>query len=238
MKIAVCMKRVPDTATRLNFAQDGTSIDTSEVQWVISPYDEYAIEEALRIREQIGEGSVTAISVGPESSTKELRKALGMGADDAVLARALRDFEDGAASDKARHESALFARQHSIARLTDAATVAEFHERLARQAETDDWFAHGARAIAGASPLSLAVVHRQLSDDPKLSIEQVFKRELAMAIACTRRPDFAEGIRALLVDKDKNPQWTPTTLDAVTSEQIAAHFTLPDDYAQHPLADL
>ncbi|HIO66430.1 MAG TPA: electron transfer flavoprotein beta subunit/FixA family protein, partial [Planctomycetes bacterium] len=42
MKIAVCMKRVPDTATRLSFASDGTSIDTSEVQWVISPYDEYA----------------------------------------------------------------------------------------------------------------------------------------------------------------------------------------------------
>ncbi len=86
MKIAVCMKRVPDTATRLSFASDGTSIDTSEVQWVISPYDEYAIEEALRIREQHGEGTVTVVCVGPESSTKELRKALGMGVDDAVLA--------------------------------------------------------------------------------------------------------------------------------------------------------
>lgn len=159
-------------------------------------------------------------------------------ADDARLAGALRDFEDSAASDHARRDSPVFARQHTIARLTDTATIAEFKDRLARQAETDDWFAHGARAIAGASPLSLAVVHRQLSDDPKLSIEQVFKRELAMAIACTRRPDFAEGIRALLVDKDKNPQWSPATLDAVTPEQIAAHFTLPDDYAQHPLADL
>ncbi len=86
MKIAVCMKRVPDTATRLTFAPDGQSVDTSEVQWVISPYDEYAIEEALRIRERHGEGSVTVITVGSESSTKELRQALGMGVDDAVLA--------------------------------------------------------------------------------------------------------------------------------------------------------
>ncbi|MBT5738459.1 MAG: electron transfer flavoprotein subunit beta/FixA family protein [Planctomycetes bacterium] len=86
MKIAVCMKRVPDTATRLTFAPDGQSIDTSEVQWVISPYDEFAIEEALRIRERHGEGSVTVITVGTESSTKELRQALGMGVDDAVLA--------------------------------------------------------------------------------------------------------------------------------------------------------
>ena len=159
-------------------------------------------------------------------------------ADDAVLARALRDFEDAEASDKARRESALFAHQHTIARLTDTATVAEFQKRLTAQAGTDDWFAHGAKAIAGASPLSLAVVHRQLASDPKLSIEQVFQRELAMAIACTRRPDFAEGIRALLVDKDKKPQWSPATLDAVEEQQIAAHFALPDDYAQHPLADL
>ncbi len=86
MKIAVCMKRVPDTATRLTFSADGKSIDTSEVQWVISPYDEHAIEEALRLREKSGDGSVTVITVGPDSSTKELRQALGMGADDAVLA--------------------------------------------------------------------------------------------------------------------------------------------------------
>ncbi|MES1952456.1 enoyl-CoA hydratase/isomerase [Salinisphaera sp. S4-8] len=159
-------------------------------------------------------------------------------ADDTVLARGLREFEDIAESDNARRESMLFANQQTIARLTDTHSVAAFTQRLTAQAEADDWFAYGAKAIAGASPLSLAVVHRQLARDPKLSIEQVFQRELAMAIACTRRPDFAEGIRALLVDKDKNPQWSPATLDAVTPEQIAAHFTLPDDYAQHPLADL
>ncbi len=86
MKIAVCMKRVPDTATRLTFAADGKSVDTSEVQWVISPYDEYAIEEGLRIRERAGEGTVTAITVGPEGASKELRQALGMGVDDGILA--------------------------------------------------------------------------------------------------------------------------------------------------------
>ncbi|MGE4620138.1 MAG: electron transfer flavoprotein subunit beta/FixA family protein [Planctomycetota bacterium] len=86
MKIAVCMKRVPDTATRLTFAPDGQSVDTSEVQWVISPYDEYAIEEALRLRERAGQGSVTVITIGPDGASKELRQALGMGADDGVLA--------------------------------------------------------------------------------------------------------------------------------------------------------
>lgn len=86
MKIAVCMKRVPDTATRLAFGSDGKSVDTSEVQWVISPYDEYAIEEGLRLRERAGEGSVTVINIGPEGTSKEIRQALGMGADDGILA--------------------------------------------------------------------------------------------------------------------------------------------------------
>ena len=84
MKIAVCIKRVPDTATRLNFAADGTSLDQSEVQWIISPYDEFAVEEGLRLKEKFGEGSVTVITCGPATATKELRQALGMGADDAV----------------------------------------------------------------------------------------------------------------------------------------------------------
>jgi len=84
VKIAVCIKRVPDTATRLNFASDGTSLDQSEVQWIISPYDEFAIEEGLRLKEKSGEGSVTVITCGPSAATKELRQALGMGADDAV----------------------------------------------------------------------------------------------------------------------------------------------------------
>ena len=86
MKIAVCMKRVPDTATRLTFSAEGKSIDTSEVQWVISPYDEYAIEEGLRLRERAGEGTVTVITVGPESASKEIRQALGMGVDDGIQA--------------------------------------------------------------------------------------------------------------------------------------------------------
>lgn len=159
-------------------------------------------------------------------------------ADDAVLARALRDFEDAAATDDARRESALFAHQSQIARLTDVATVAQFQDRLRAQAETDDWFAHGAKAIANASPMSLAVVYRQLARDPKRSIEDGFRRELAIAIACTRGPDFAEGIRALLIDKDKHPQWSPATLAEVDEAAVAAHFALPSDYGEHPLADL
>lgn len=159
--------------------------------------------------------------------------------DDARLAQTLRGFENRHGAETARRESALFAHQDAIARIDDAATVAEFIDRLNAAAENDAFFEHGAKAIASASPLSLAVVHRQLAGDPKVSIEQVLQRNYAIAVACTRRADFAEGIRALLVDKDKKPAWTPATLAEVLDTDVAAHFALPDDHdGPHPLADL
>ena len=55
MKIAVCVKYVPDTAIRVKIAADGKSVDLSDVTYVVNPYDEFAVEEALQIREKLGE---------------------------------------------------------------------------------------------------------------------------------------------------------------------------------------
>jgi len=66
---------------------DGKTIDDSGVKYVMNPYDEYALEEALRLKEESGEGTVTAITVGPEEARETLRSALAMGADDGVLLR-------------------------------------------------------------------------------------------------------------------------------------------------------
>lgn len=86
MRIAVCIKRVPDTETRIKIASDGKAIDETGVKFVVNPYDEFAIEEALRLKEVAGEGSeVTAITLGPDSAQEALRTALAMGADRAVL---------------------------------------------------------------------------------------------------------------------------------------------------------
>jgi electron transfer flavoprotein beta subunit len=84
MNIIVFIKQVPDTATRIKIASDGKGIDEGEVTWIISPYDEYALEEALRIKESKGAGKVTAVSAGPERAATSLRNALAMGADDAI----------------------------------------------------------------------------------------------------------------------------------------------------------
>jgi electron transfer flavoprotein beta subunit len=83
MKIAVCVKQVPDTETRVRIAPDGKGIVESDVNWVVSPYDEFAIEEALRIKEKSG-GEVVLVALGPDRVQSALRSGLAMGADAAV----------------------------------------------------------------------------------------------------------------------------------------------------------
>ncbi|MFC1724126.1 electron transfer flavoprotein subunit beta/FixA family protein [candidate division KSB1 bacterium] len=84
MKIAVCMKSVPDTESRIKIVPETNWIDESDLKFIINPYDEYAIEEALKVKEAAG-GEVTIISIGPERALTEVRKGLAMGADKATL---------------------------------------------------------------------------------------------------------------------------------------------------------
>lgn len=84
MEIVVLLKQVPATESIIAVAGDGKSIKTDDLKWVISPYDEFAVEEALQIREAQG-GKVTILTVGPDKATEAIRTALAMGADEGVL---------------------------------------------------------------------------------------------------------------------------------------------------------
>ncbi|MCL4547165.1 MAG: electron transfer flavoprotein subunit beta/FixA family protein [Bacteroidetes bacterium] len=84
MKIAVCVSHVPDTAAKINIGSDGKTIDSNGVTYVVNPYDEFAIEEALKTKEKLG-GETVAISLGSDANKETLRKALAMGIDNAVL---------------------------------------------------------------------------------------------------------------------------------------------------------
>lgn len=85
MKAVVCVKRVPDTEARIRVAANGTEIEGAGVKYVMNPYDEFAVEAALKVREAEADGVVTALAVGPVEVTETLRNALARGADDAVL---------------------------------------------------------------------------------------------------------------------------------------------------------
>lgn len=84
MKVAVCINHVPDTETKIKVGPDNLSIDKAGVNFMLSPYDEIAVEEGLRIRDKF-KGDVTAISLGGDVHKETLRKALAMGVDKAVL---------------------------------------------------------------------------------------------------------------------------------------------------------
>jgi electron transfer flavoprotein beta subunit len=84
MNSLVAIAYVPDTETKIKIAAAGTAIDESDVKWIVSPYDEFALEEAIRTKEAKGAGNVTVVSVGPERAKTGLRECLARGADEAV----------------------------------------------------------------------------------------------------------------------------------------------------------
>ena len=92
MNLAVCLKRVPDTTTKVKIGSDGKSIDPQGVEWSISPYDELAIELALRLKEKAG-GEAVGITVDPDGNDVALRKALAIGLDKGILIKAGVNFD-------------------------------------------------------------------------------------------------------------------------------------------------
>ena len=87
MKILVCISHVPDTTSKINFTDNDTKFDTNGVQFVINPHDEYSLTRAMWFKEKQG-ASVTVVNVGPKTTEPTLRKALAIGADDAIRVEA------------------------------------------------------------------------------------------------------------------------------------------------------
>ncbi|MBL7033778.1 MAG: electron transfer flavoprotein subunit beta/FixA family protein [Candidatus Delongbacteria bacterium] len=85
MKAIVCMKQVPDTESRITINPEKTGVEQGDFSYIIGPYDEYAIEAALQLKEAAGEGEVVLLSVGDPSIKSTLQKGMAMGADRSVL---------------------------------------------------------------------------------------------------------------------------------------------------------
>lgn len=84
MNIYVCIKQVPDTETKIKLNAESTGIDTAGIKWIMSSFDEFAVEEALRLREKNPGSTVTVLSAGPVRVVETIRTALAMGADHAI----------------------------------------------------------------------------------------------------------------------------------------------------------
>ena len=87
MKILVCITHVPDTTSKISFTDNNTKFDQTGVQYIIGPYDDYALARAIELKDQHG-GTVTALNVGEAETEPTIRKALAIGADDAIRVNA------------------------------------------------------------------------------------------------------------------------------------------------------
>ncbi len=83
MKIGVLVKQVPDTETKIRVTGDGSGIETGDIKWIMNPYDEFAVEEALQLKQKEG-GEVIIFSLGPDRAQEAIRTALAMGAERGV----------------------------------------------------------------------------------------------------------------------------------------------------------
>ena len=127
----------------------------------------------------------------------------------------------------------------------DRINTAVGHDRLQDMAprlaalatDADPWLAQAGHTFATGSPTSAALGLAMQRRARHLSLADTFRLELQASVGCCAHPDFAEGVRALLIDKDKQPRWQPATLADVTPEWIAAHLA-PRFTGPHPLADL
>lgn len=126
----------------------------------------------------------------------------------------------------------------------DAITALTDHENLNaldaawRSALPEEpWLAKAVQAYRSGSPTSAALIWQQWQSSGSLSLAEVFRTEWVLSSQCARHPDFPEGVRALLIDKDQSPHWQPAQLADVSPQWLAAHYAMPAGMTQ-PLADL
>ncbi|MBE0488158.1 MAG: enoyl-CoA hydratase/isomerase family protein [Halomonas sp.] len=117
----------------------------------------------------------------------------------------------------------------------DAATAVK---RILSDTRDDRWLAANRQRLADGCPLSAQLVWRMLARHAHSSLADAFRDELVLSVQCCRQGDFVEGVRALLIDKDKSPRWSHSDADGVPEETIQALFTSPWDSESHPLRDL
>ncbi len=158
-------------------------------------------------------------------------------ADRAALARLLADQAGSHSGDMWPQRSRVRAHFDTINALMAGENLSEIAGRLRNLKSDDAWLQAAVAGFARGSPTSAALAFELWQRVPRMSLVEVFRLEYWASLGCCANDDFREGIRALLIDKDKAPKWSPSTLDAVTRAHIDDHLRARFDSA-HPLATL
>ncbi len=154
----------------------------------------------------------------------------------AVLSRYLR----GVQADLKDYSIASNVRNHFdfMQKVTEGDSLLEIASALRDADAGDPWIARGRKAFFHGSPTSMHVIFELDRRARRLSLKEVFQLEYDVSMQFTAHPDFAEGIRALIIDKDNKPAWTPKTLEAVERAWVEEHFIASCRVEDHPLRDL
>lgn len=134
--------------------------------------------------------------------------------------------------------SAAEAHSDFVAGFQNVSSVSEFTEKLLNARHQDEWIDNAIKTFEAGSPTSVHITFEQLRRGRNFGLEEVFRSELNLSVQCTIRHDFAEGVRALLVDKDKAPKWQPATLQEMTRSWVESHFTPLWQDSENPLHQL
>lgn len=153
-----------------------------------------------------------------------------------VINRVLRDHESRSIA--ALPASVVREHYDIIQSLTDADSLPEIVEQITNYDGEDEWLKKAARSLAQGSPVTAALFYQQLQRARHASLAEVLRMELVMAVTALRQGEFAEGVRALLVDKDRQPRWRYSSIDELDQNWLDKFFTAPWPDADHPLQDL
>ena len=123
-----------------------------------------------------------------------------------------------------------------IKAMMEKPSLAEIMSALASLETTDEWLGNARQTALNGSPLSVTLAYEQLRRTRHFSLKEAFQSELTLSVNSVLQGDFCEGVRALLVDKDKQPNWHYKTLADISPEDVDAFFE--PFWQAHPLADL
>lgn len=119
-----------------------------------------------------------------------------------------------------------------------ADSLLELDQHWRQQTTGSELLQKAQQVYAAGSPTSAALIWQQWSGAKQMNLADVFRQEWLIATQCALNPDFAEGVRALLIDKDQSPKWQPAQLADVSPEWLNGHYQMPTGLSMHPLADL
>lgn len=155
-------------------------------------------------------------------------------ADHAMVRQVLRPFAEQSIS--ASPAGQVEPHAATIAQLLDGDDIHDIIDKITSQDTDDPWLAKARDSLAHGSKLAALWIDRQLWETRHAGLAEIFKAEIQLATNIVRHPEFAEGVRALLIDKDRNPAWQYQRSRDVPSEVLDGFFTAP--WETNPLADL